>query len=442
MSFPSEADLKQLIEDVIKKAQSKGASQVDASFSVELGLQSTARMGNVETIEHNNDRGLGLTVYFGQRRGSASTSDIKPEALDETVDAACRIAKYTAEDEYSGLPEKDDLAWEYEDLDLYHPWEIDAEKGIELALQCEDAARAEDSRIQNSEGATLSSHQGMHIQGNSHGFIGGFKTSRHSVSVSVIAQEGEDMQRDYWYTVSRDAQQLEDLNDVGKVAAMRSLRRLHSKKLSTQKLPVIFQNDIAAGLIGHFVGAIRGGSLYRRSSFLLDSLNTQIFPRWMQIVERPHIKKALGSTPFDREGVKTNKRDLVKDGVLQSYVLDTYSARRLSLHTTGNSGGVHNLSVKPTDKNLEALIKDMGKGLLVTELMGQGVNGVTGDYSRGAAGFWVEHGEIQYAVSEITIAGNLKDMYMGIEAVANDIDHRKNILTGSILIKEMTIAGN
>ncbi|MFZ5593935.1 MAG: metalloprotease PmbA [Pseudomonadota bacterium] len=438
---PSNAQLEALVHDILTEARNQGASAAEAGVSLETGLSVTVRLGEVETIEYNRDKGLGVTVYFGTRKGSASTSDFSPEAVRETVRAACGIARYTAEDEYAGLADAALMAREIPDLDLCHPWDISAEQAIELARQCEDAARGCDARITNSEGASLSSHQGYRVYGNSHGFIGAYPSTRHSLSCSVIGGEGEQMQRDYWFTVARASGDLEAAQQVGQRAAQRTLRRLDARRLPTCQSPVIFSAEIATSLLSHFTGAIRGGALYRKASFLLDHLGKQVFPVHVHIHEQPHLKKALASAPFDNEGVATGARDIVRAGVLQGYVLDSYAARKLGMQTTGNAGGVHNLIIDPGTLDLPGLLKRMNKGLLVTELMGMGVNTVTGDYSRGAAGFWVENGEIQYPVEEITIAGNLRDMFMRIAEVGNDIEVRGSIRTGSILIEEMTIAG-
>jgi len=438
-------DQKQLIdtvEKILAQAKAQGATAAEAGASVENGLSVNVRLGEVETVEHHYERGFSVTVYLGERQGSASTSDMRDKSIEETVKAACSIARYTSADPYSGLPDKDRLAWQYPDLQLYHDWPLQAEKAIAIAKECEDAARSYDERITNSEGAQLSSHHGVTIRGNSHGFIGHYASSSHSVGCSVIAQDGDSMQRDYWYTVARDPSALEEVEQVGRCAAQRAVHRLNGRKISTQVVPVIFDAEVAAGLFGHFLGAIRGGSLYRKTSFLLDSLDQQLFPEWLTMTEFPHMQKALGSAPFDREGVKTEDRDIVVGGVLKTYLLDTYSAKRLGMQSTGHAGGVHNLVVKTGQQDLAGLLKTMGTGLLVNDLMGQGVNRVTGDYSRGAAGFWVENGEIQYPVEEITIAGNLKDMYKNILDIGCDVDLRRNIRTGSVLIGGMTVAGN
>ncbi|MEQ6340910.1 MAG: metalloprotease PmbA [Gammaproteobacteria bacterium] len=438
---PSNAQLEDLVRDILAEARAQGASAAEAGVSLETGLSVTARLGEVETIEYNRDKGLGVTVYFGGRKGSSSTSDFTPEAVREAVRAACSIAKYTAEDEYAGLADAALMAREVPDLDLCHPWGISAEQAIELAIECENAARGMDVRITNSEGGSVSSHQGYRVYGNSHGFIGAYPSTRHSLSCAVIGGEGEGMQRDYWFTVARDSAELEAAAEVGRRAAQRTLRRLDARRLPTCQVPVIFAAEIATSLLSHFTSAIRGGALYRKATFLLDHLGKQIFPAHVHIHEQPHLKRALGSTPFDNEGVATQARDIVRDGVLQGYILDSYAARKLGMQTTGNAGGVHNLIIDPGALDLDGLLRRMDKGLLVTELMGMGVNAVTGDYSRGAAGFWVENGEIQYPVEEITIAGNLRDMFMRIVEVGNDVEMRGGTRTGSILIEEMMIAG-
>ena len=434
--------LSSLVADILAEAKQQGASAAEAGLSVERGLSVTVRLGEVETIEHHRSQGLGVTVYFGQSKGTASSSDLSLKAVRETVASACLIAKHAAEDEFAGLPDADLLATEFPDLDLYHPWELVADEAIQIAKISEDTARGYHSDISNSEGANLNTYQVLRVAGNSLGFLHGYPSSRHSLSCSVIAGVGDNMQRDDWWTVARDAVDLESAEAVGRKAAERTVRRLGARSLSTRHCPVIFAAEVAGGLVGHFIGAIRGANLYRKSSFLLDHLGKPVFPAFMHIHEQPHLPRALGSAPYDGEGVATHPHDLVKDGILESYVLSTYSARKLGMKTTGNAGGVHNLIVEPGDLDLADLLKKMGTGLLVTELMGQGVNIVTGDYSRGASGFWVENGEIQFPVEEITIAGNLKDIFMKILAVGNDVDLRGNTRTGSFLISEMTVAGN
>jgi PmbA protein len=436
------ARLQSLVAEVIGEAGKQGASAAEAGLSADHGLSVTVRLGEVETIEHHRSQGLGVTVYFGQRKGSASTTDLRLDALRETVVAACRIAQYAAEDEFAGLPDVELLAKEFPDLDLYHPWDLDVEGAVALARECESAARDFHPAITNSEGASVNTYQGLRVLGNSLGFLHGYASSRHSLSCSVIGQKGDSMQRDDWWTVARDAGDLESASQVGRKAAERAVRRLDARTLSTRQCPVLFAADVAGGLLGHFIAAIRGGNLYRKSSFLLDCLGKQVFPDFIHLHEEPHLPKALGSAPYDSDGVATYPHDLVADGILKSYVLSTYSARKLGLTTTGNAGGVHNLILDPGELDLSGLLKKMGRGLLVAELMGQGVNLVTGDYSRGSSGFWVENGEIQYPVEEITIAGNLRDMYRKILAVGNDVDLRGNTRTGSILLEEMTVAGH
>ncbi len=434
--------LKSLVADCIQETRNQGATGAEVGVSMESGLSATARLGEVETIEHHRSRGLGLTVYIGQRKGSASTSDLSPAAMRETVAAACRIARHAAEDPCAGLPDAGLLATELPDLDLYYPWAIEPEAAIELAVACENAARNHHADISNSEGASLNTFEGLRVMGNSLGFLHGYASSRHSLSVSVIGERDQQMQRDDWWTVARDARDLQSPEEVGRIAAERTIRRLGARSLSTRQCPVIFASDVAASLLGHFIGAIRGGNLYRKSSFLLDQLGKPVFPDFVQIHEQPHLKKALGSVPYDAEGVRTIPHHLVRNGILESYVLSTYSARKLGMTSTGNAGGVHNLIIDPGTLDQAGLLQKMGTGLLVTELMGQGVNLVTGDYSRGAAGFWVENGTIQYPVEEFTIAGNLRDMLKTLVAVGNDVDLRGNTRTGSIMLEQLTIAGN
>lgn len=437
----SQGDLRDIVTAILAEAKRQGASAAEAGVNAESGLSVTVRLGEVETVEHNRDKGLGVTVYFGQRKASASTSDFSREAIRETVAAACAIAKYTAEDPCAGLADAALMARDIPDLDLNYPWDVSAERAIALAEECEAAARASDKRITNSEGATVSSHAGFRVYGNSHGFLGAYPSSRHSVSCAVIADDGHGMQRDYWYTVARDSADLEDVGSVGQRAGARAVERLGGRRLSTRQAPVLLVAEMAGGLFGNFIRAIRGESLYRKSSFLLDQLGQTVFPAFMHIHEQPHLKKALGSSPFDGEGVATRARDLISGGVLQSYVLDSYAARKLDMQTTGNAGGVHNLTIDPGTLDFAGLMKEMGTGLVVTEMMGMGVNIVTGDYSRGAAGFWVENGVIQHPVEEITIAGNMREMFKGIVAVGSDVDIRGNTRTGSVLIERMTIAG-
>jgi PmbA protein len=427
----------------LAQARRHGASAAEADASVSQGLSVSVRLGEVDTVEYQRDRGLGVTVYFGKRKGSASTADLGTAAVRETVEKACAIARYTAEDPYAGLIEPEAMAREIPDLDLDHAWDLPPERAIELARECEAAGLAVDARLGNSEGASVGSQRHSGVYGNSLGFLAGFSSTSHSVSCSLIAQVGEDMQRDHWYSVARDPQDLQAVAAVGRIAGERALARLGARRLTTRKAPVAFSSDLARGLFGHFVGAISGPSQYRKSSFLLNAAGEQVFPAFLQMQERPHILKGLASSPFDQEGAATRDRDLVSDGVVGGYLLSSYSARRLGLKTTGNAGGLHNLLVSARDGGLEwpAFLKRLGTGVLVTELMGQGVNGVTGDYSRGASGFWVENGAIAYPVHEITIAGNLKPMYQEIAALGADVDSRGGIRVGSVLLSEMTIAG-
>lgn len=437
----NQARLEAMVDDITKEAHRQGASASEVAVHIENGLCVTVRMGEVETIEHNRDKGLGVTVYFGQRKGTASTSDFTPAAIQQAIQAACTIARYTAADECAGLAGAGLMAKDIPDLDLYHPWRIDAETAITLAEECELQARHTDKRITNSEGATVTSHQGLRVYGNSHGFCGGYASTRHSISCAVIAKDNNSMQRDYWYSVSRDRDDLESATEIGRHAAQRTVKRLGARRVKTQQAPVVFAADIAGSLLSHFLRAISGGNLYRHASFLEGHLGKQVFPGFVHIFEQPHLKKALGSAPFDNDGVATCMHDLVSDGIIRNYVLDTYAARKLGMETTGNSGGIHNLLIDPGKRDFEALLQEMHKGVLVTELMGMGVNIVTGDYSRGAAGYWVEGGKIAYPVEEFTIAGNLRDMFMHIQDVGNDVDIRGNIRTGSILVDGITIAG-
>ena len=435
------ANLKQITQDILDQARRAGASASEAEVSQGFGQSVSVRRGEVETIEYNRDKGLGVTVYFGQKRGHASTSDLTPQAIKDTVAAAVSIAKYTASDEFAGLADEKLLAKEIPDLGLYHPWDLSVEQAIELAQACERAAFAVDPRISNSEGASVSTQEALFVYGNSLGFLGGYPSSRHSISCAVIAED-EGMQRDYWYSSRRDAGELEGAESVGRKTGERTVRRLGARKIKTTDCPVLFEAPIAAGLIGHLVGAVSGGSLYRKSSFLLDSLGQQIFSPFIQIRELPHIIKGLASSPFDNEGVATHARDLVRDGVLQGYFLASYSARKLGMVSTGNAGGNHNLVLESSGEDFAGLLKTMGTGLVVTELLGHGVNPVTGDYSRGAAGYWVENGEIQYPVEEVTIAGNLKEMFRQIVAVGSDVEIQGSKQCGSVLIERMTVAGD
>lgn len=434
--------LQQVVEQALHDAVSRcGASSAEADASLSQGSSLTVRLGEIETIEHNRDKSLSLTVYFGNKSGSASTSDMSNEAIKNTVDAACSIARLTAEDDCGGLADADQMANEFPDLDLWYPWNPDADTARDMALQCEDVARKTGNAISNSEGATVSSHEGVGIYANTHGFSGTRYGTRHSLSCSVIASDGEAMERDYWYTVARDRSALQTAEEVGRIAGQRTLNRLGSRKITTCQTPVIYEAQAAGSLLSHLISAISGGALYRKSSFLLDHKGEKIFPDHINISEQPYRPKGLGSAAFDNEGVATRERSIINGGVLMDYVLGSYSARKLGVQTTGNAGGVHNLVIEHGDKDLPALMKQMGTGLLVTELIGFGVNNVTGDYSRGAAGYWVENGEIQYPVSEITVAGNLLDIFQSFVEVGNDLDKRGNTITGSILVEQMTVAG-
>ena len=437
----TDEEIRERTEFAIREAKRLGADQVEAGASLDSGLEVTVRLGEVETLERSRDRGLGITVYFGNRKGSASTADLATTAIQETVSAACTIARYTAPDPFAGLADASMMASKIPDLDLWHPWEFTLEEAIEMARACETAARNVDPRITNSDGATLSSHGGLRVYGNSHGFLGVYRGTSHSLSCTVVASENGGMQRDYWYSAARNPAGLETPDEIGARAGMRALRRLGARRLTTRRAPVLFVPEMAKSLVGHFLGAIRGTAQYRRTSFLLDAAGQQVFPEFMQIVEQPLLPGAMGSAPFDDEGVATQERAWIRGGILQGYILNSYAARRLGLQTTGNAGGVRNVSVAGDGGDFDALCRQLQRGLLVTELMGQGVNGVTGDYSRGASGFWVEDGVPVYPVEEITIAGNLRDMFAGIAAVGDDVDTRGNIRVGSILLNEMTIAG-
>ena len=445
--FALSADaLRAISQDMLAYAKQRGGSAATVEVSEGFGQAVTVRHGEVETIEYNRDKGLGITVYLGQQRGNASTSDFSPKAVRDTVDAALSIARYTAKDDCSGLPDADMLARDQPDLDLYHPWHLPVDEAIELARECEQSAMNADRRISNSEGATVNVHEAQFVHANSLGFIGGYPTSRHSISCAVIAEHKGAMERDYWYSVARDAREIVEVRQLGRIAAERTVRRLNARQMGTIKVPVLFEAPIAASLLGHFVGAVSGSSLYRKSSFLLDQLGKSVFASHVNIQDIPDIRKGLASSPFDDEGVSVQRRTIVESGVLQGYFLGSYSARKLGLRSTGNAGGSHNLIMKSTggksgEHDFESLLKQMGRGLLVTELLGQGVNNVTGDYSRGAAGFWVEHGEIQYPVQEITIAGNLKEMFHNIVAVGNDVLVQGSKQCGSILVENMTVAG-
>jgi len=441
-SYPF-AKLQQIARDILDHAKQGGASACETNVSDGFGQAVTVRQDAVETIEYNRDKGLSITVYIGHKRGNASTSDFSAKAISDTVAAALSIARHTAEDDCAGLADAGLLAQTFPDLDLHHPWPLSVEQAIQLARDCESAAFAVDKRITNSEGANVSQSETQFVYANSLGFMGGYPLSRHSISCAVIAQHNGTMQRDYWYSVARDTADLEQVDSIGKKAGERTVARLGAKKIATCDVPVLFEAPIASSLIGHLVAAVTGGSLYRKSSFLLDSIGKQVFPTDIHIRELPFIKKGLASGAFDDEGVATIERNVVENGKVQGYFLSSYSARKLGLQSTGNAGGNHNLVLENAmPEDFMALIKKMNKGLLVTELMGHGVNTVTGDYSRGATGYWIEGGEICYPVEEITIAGNLIQMLAGIVAVGNDVITRGSKQCGSILIDRMTIAGN
>jgi len=434
--------LREIAADALRHARDGGADGCEVEVSDGYGQTVTVRMGEVETLEHNRDKGLGITTYIGKKRGHASTSDFSARAVADAVAKALTIARFTASDECAGLADPQLLCRQTRDLDLFHPWHLDIGEAIEMARECEAAAFRLDPRVANSEGASVSCQQSQFVLANSLGFEGGFASSRHYLSCSVIAVENDQMQRDDWHASKRSPADLPIPAAVGDYAGRRALARLRSRKIDTTSVPVLFEAPVANGLLGHFVSAVSGSNLYRKSSFLLDSLGQQVFSPIVTIAERPHVPRGMASSYFDDDGVATRARDVVKGGVLQGYFLSTYSARKLGMVTTGNAGGSHNLIVEPGELDLEGLLRKMGRGLLVTELMGQGVNLVTGDYSRGAAGYWVEGGEIRHPVEEITIAGNLRDMYRSIVAVGNDVLTRGSRECGSILIDRMTVAGH
>jgi PmbA protein len=434
--------LNALAAQVLKSAGKLGADSVETAVSRSQGFSATVRMGEAETVEHNRDKSLVVTVYFGQKSGSASTSDFNSGAVEDAVRAACTIARYTAADDCAGLADADRLATEIVDLDLDHPWDVSVERALEIAAECEDAARGFDARITNSEGATVSTHRGTEVYANSHGFTGATTGTRHSLSCAVVGEQDGRMQRDYWYTSARDFRELENADAVGRTAARRTVGRLGARKIRTTQCPVLYEAPVASSLLAHFISAVRGSALYRKASFLLDQIGKPVFAERVTIGEHPHLAKAVGSASYDAEGVATMTRDIAKAGILESYVLDSYSARKLGLETTGNAGGVRNLRIESGDLDFDDLIREMGTGLLITELIGAGVNNVTGDYSRGVAGYWVEGGELCYPVEEVTVAGNLKDMFRHIAAVGSDVDTRGNYRSGSILIEKVTVAGD
>lgn len=430
------------VQEALSYARTLGASAAECALSQSRGLSVDSRLGEVETVEFNQDGSLGITIYRGQRKGAAATADLQPDAVRAAVSKANDIARYTSEDPCSGLADKKLMAESYPDLGLYFDANMDPEYAIAQARECEQAALGKDPRITNSDGANYSSHAGFRVYGNSHGFIGSYMSSRQSLSCVLIGKEGESMERDYAYTMARSPANLLSPQQVAADAVEATVSRLGARSVETCKVPVIFHHDVAHGLFGHLVAAISGGSLYRKSSYLLDRLNTQVLPGWVNVYEDPHIVGGLASSPFDHEGVKTEAREIITDGTLNTYLLTSYAARKLGMQTTGHAGGIHNWKISHGSEDLDALCKRMGRGLLVTELMGQGVNIVTGDYSRGAGGFWVENGEIQYPVSEVTIAGNLDAMLKNMVAIGSDVDLRHGIQTGSVLLEEMSIAGN
>jgi len=434
--------LADISQRLLERAKAMGASQAEVSCSDERGLDVNVRLGEVETVESTRDRGIAVTVYFGQRKGSASTADLQDASLESTVAQACAIARHTEDDAAAGLAEAALMAREFPDLDGWHPWNLGADQALDLALACEAAGREADGRISNSDGASAATSQSLSVYANSHGFIGRERSSHHSVGCALIAGQGDGMQRDGWYSSALAREDLESAAAIGRRAAERTVARLQPRSMATAQMPVLYSPEVARSLIGSLLGAVSGGALYRRASFLLDSVGTRLFPDWFQVEELPLLRRGLRSSAFDGDGVATRNAALITDGVLQRYILGSYSARKLGLTTTGNAGGVHNLKVAANAGDLASIARQMGKGLLVTELMGQGVNGVTGDYSRGAGGFRVENGEISYPVDGITIAGNLKDMFASIEAVGSDVDRRSHVQVGSILVGRMTVAGN
>ncbi len=440
-ALPAVVDLERLASLALDTARAAGADAAEAGVSVDRGLSVNVRKGEVDTLEHHRDRGLAVTVYFGRCKGSASTGDFSEAAVRDAVESACAIARYTSDDPAHGLADSELMARDFPDLDLDHPWPLEADDAIELARECEAAAVEADSRITNIEGSGVSAQRGLRVYANSHGFVGRVAATSHGINCVAVAGERDTMQRDYWYTVARSPDDLEDVQAVGQRAARRAVARLGARRVATERVPVLFDPQTARSMIGHLVGAVRGSALYRQASFLLDAAGRRIFPEWMEVVERPRLARGMGSAVFDAEGVATRESPLVAGGVLQRYILDSYSARRLGLQTTGNAGGVHNLQVTPGDDDFDALLRRMGRGLVVTELMGQGVNLVTGDYSRGAAGFWVEDGGIAYPVQEVTVAGSLPDIFDRLVAAGCDVDRRGNIQTGSLLVDGMTVAG-
>ena len=434
-------ELTRLCQAALDLAKRHGATAAEADLSESVGQSVQVRLNEIEQIEYQQDKALDITVYVGRRKGRASTADFSEQALSDTVRAAVDIARYTAEDDCAGLSDAELMAVEFGDLDAYHEWDLPTEEAVALALQCEAAALSADARIENSEGAGVQTGHFQYVYGNSHGFLHHAQSSRHSISCSVVAADEQGMQRDYWYDLARSQADLESPECIGQTAAERTLRRLNGGSIATGNYPVLFDATVSGGLIGHLVGGLSGGALYRQSSFLIDSLGKQILPDFIHLREEPHIVRALGSTYFDAEGVATKPRFVIENGTVQGYFLGSYSARKLGMNTTANAGGAHNLHLSHTHAAQADLLKTMGSGLLVTELMGQGVNMLTGDYSRGAAGFWVENGVIAYPVQEMTIAGRLQDMYQNIAGIADDALKRSAHKVGSVLISEMTVAG-
>lgn len=441
-SFTDSTQLQSLANDILQEAKRLGASQSELNINLNKGFSISARDADVETVEYNQDKMIEITVFFDKRSGSASITDFRPEAVRAAVEAACHIAQFTDEDPAAGLAEKEELAFHYPQLALAYPWSISVEKAIEIACQCEREALAIDKRIMSAEEVSVATVEAFNLYANSNGFMGFFPHTRHEISCVLIGKEADEMQRDYSYTIAADPSLLQSISYIAKQAAEKTVRRLGAKQLRTMKTPVIFIAEEARGLLGHFISAISGGSLYRKSSFLLDHLDKKIFPSFVHMQEQPHLPQALGSAPFDNDGVSTRANVFVEDGILRQYSLGVYAARKLNMKSTGNAGGVHNLVIKTGEKDLKALLKTMDTGLLITEMMGNGVNLITGDYSRGVGGYWVEKGEIQYPVQEITVAGTLQNMYAQIKEIGNDVDVRGNIRTGSILIEEMMVAGS
>lgn len=440
-SLDNREELTRIIESVLSQAKNMGASATEAEVGVGSGLSANVRKGEIDKLEYERDKGLSITVFIDGQKGNSSTSDFSEEAIKKSVEAAIGIARHASRDEHAGLVESELMATEFPDLDLHHPWSIAPEKAIDLAIECEQNAFDTDKRISNADGTVVSTYSGLNLYGNTNDFINGWDWSSHTIDCTMIAEDSNGMQRDGWYSKARDYNDLQSVKAISQEAVRRTVARLGSRKLSTRQAPVIFEAPVASGLFSALITAISGGSLYRRASFLLDKKGEQIFSDHINISEQPHIKKALGSAPFDNDGVATKQRNIIKNGVLEDYVLSGYSARKLGLQTTGNAGGVHNLVIESNSETLDDLIRKMDTGLLVTDMIGFGVNQITGDYSRGASGFWIENGELAYPVEEITVAGNLVDMYKNILNVANDVDPRGNVLTGSVLIDSMTIAG-